>query len=262
MTAGARGRRRANDVTCMTAMSDAMAVLERHRVDRESDELAFAAVVATMRSLPPALVDVEPEVRAALAALVDGLGVDAGAVTAWSRFEDFVEHWFVLARHVVFGLRAEAIPGELERLREALGRTVHAPAVVLRREPTTAARATVLVIDDSTVVLAVLDEALRAAGYRVVTAGSFAATEAVLRHASPDVVLADVCLPDVEGDDLCARLKQRTGRLVPVILMSNLADVDLSRRATTARADAFASKRHGPDHVVSVVDALLDELVL
>jgi hypothetical protein len=54
----------------------------------------------------------------------------------------------------------------------------------------------------------------------------------------------------------------RSGTLVPVILMSNLPEVELSRRAAAVRADAFVSKRHGAAHVVGVVDALLDELVL
>lgn len=261
MSASSRDRRRANDLTCMTAMGDVMAVLERHRVDRESDEVAFDAVVATMRTLVATLVDVEPAMRAELTELVAALGRDASTVAAWTRFEDFVEHWFVLVRHVVFGMRADAIPVELARLRAELPLVVRASADGAPA-PTAAPRATVLLIDDSSVIRAVVDEALTAAGYRVCTAASFADTEAVLGRASPDVVLTDVCLPDIEGDDLCARLKMRTGRLVPVVLMSNLPELELSHRAAAARADAFVSKRHGPTHIVDVVTALLDELVL
>lgn len=260
MTTTARDRRRANDLTCMTALGDVAAVLARHRADREADEVAFGAVVTTMRALLASLVELDPAVRAELAGLVAELGDDASAVAAWTRFEDFVEHWFVLVRHVVFGLRPDAVPGELDRLRVDLRRALRSgPA---DRPPPPAARATVLVIDDSSVVLAVVEDALTAAGYRVCTAASFADTAAVFATVSPDVVLADVQLPDVEGDDLCARLKMRSGRLVPVVLMSNLPEVELSRRAAAVRADAFVSKRHGPEHVVGVVDALLDELVL
>ena len=117
MTTAHRDRRRANDLTCMTALGDVAAVLDRHRVDREADEIAFGAVVTTMRTLIASLVDLDPAVRAELAALVGELGDDASAVAAWTRFEDFVEHWFVLVRHVVFGLRPDAVPGELDRLR-------------------------------------------------------------------------------------------------------------------------------------------------
>lgn len=260
MTTAHRDRRRANDLTCMTALGDVAAVLDRHRVDREADEIAFGAVVTTMRTLIASLVDLDPAVRAELAALVGELGDDASAVAAWTRFEDFVEHWFVLVRHVVFGLRPDAVPGELDRLRVDLRRALRTPTP--GPPPAPPRRATVLVIDDSSVVLAVIADALAAAGYRVHSAVSFADTEAVFATASPDVVLADVQLPDVEGDDLCARLKMRSGTLVPVILMSNLPEVELSRRAAAVRADAFVSKRHGAAHVVGVVDALLDELVL
>lgn len=261
MTPTSRDRRRANDVTCMAALRDVLAVLDRHRLDREVDETAFAVVVGTMRTLLDALVEVEPRALGDLRRLLDDLGDDATEVVAWHRFEDFVEHWFVLVRHVVFGLRPEAVPDELTRLRAELARAIRPSP-----PPATAAagdhRATILLIDDSTVVLAVVDEALAAAGYRVHAAASFAETEALLRKVKPDLVLTDVCLPDVEGDDLCARLKARTGRLVPVVLMSNLPELELGRRAAAARADAFLSKRHGPQHVVDVVNALLDELVL
>ena len=127
MTTAHRDRRRANDLTCMTALGDVAAVLDRHRVDREADEIAFGAVVTTMRTLIASLVDLDPAVRAELAALVGELGDDASAVAAWTRFEDFVEHWFVLVRHVVFGLRPDAVPGELDRLRVDLRRALRTP---------------------------------------------------------------------------------------------------------------------------------------
>ncbi|MEZ4402363.1 MAG: response regulator [Kofleriaceae bacterium] len=258
-----RDRRLANDHVCMAALRDVQAVLDRHRLDREVDETAFAVVIGSMRTLLDALVDVDATAAAGLAGLLDELGADPTRVVAWHRFEDLVEHWFVLVRHVVFGLRPEVVPGELVRLRDELDRVLRpAPASVPVLAVAAPARATVLLIDDSAVVLAVVEAALEAAGYRVATAASFSVAEQILRKLKPDLVLTDVCLPDVEGDDVCARLKQRAGHLVPVVLMSNLPEVELARRAAAAKADAFLSKRHGPQHVVDVVDALLDELIL
>lgn len=256
-----RARRRANEVMCQAALRDVAAVLDRHRLDRESDEVAFAAVTGSLASLIERLDGLDPSVRDGVRALVQQLGTDPARVDSWARLEEFVDHWFVLVRHAVYGLAPAAVPAELAALELELAAATRSLAMATPA-PALTGRANVLVIDDSAVVLAVVESALAGAGYLVQTVGAFAEAEVVLRTWRPHVVLTDVCLPDVEGDDLCTRLKMRAGHLVPVVLMSNLPDDELARRAAAARADGFLSKRHGPDHIVAAVDALLDELVL
>lgn len=259
MTSPDRARRRANDVMCQAALRDVAAVLDRHRRDRESDEVAFAAITTTLATLCQRLDGLAPEVRAGLGAVVTGLGDDPARIVAWDLLEELVDHWFVLVRHIGFGLAASAIPGELAALTAEVARACRPRAPVAPAAP---ARANILVIDDSPVVLAVVEAALTEAGYRVQAVGAFAEAEVVLRTWRADVVLTDVCLPDVPGDDLCTRLKMRAGHLVPVVLMSNLPDDELARRAHAARADGHLSKRQGAAHIVAALDALLDELVL
>lgn len=267
MTSPDRARRRANDVMCQAALRDVAAVLDRHRRDRESDEVAFAAITATLTTLGQRLDGLAPEVRAGLGAVVAALGDDPARIAAWDLLEDLIDHWFVLVRHIGFGLAASAIPGELAALTAEVARACRprgpvAPAGSPVAPATSPGRANILVIDDSPVVLAVVEAALTEAGYRVQAVGAFAEAEVVLRTWRADVVLTDVCLPDVPGDDLCTRLKMRAGHLVPVVLMSNLPDDELARRAHAARADGHLSKRQGAALIVAALDALLDELVL
>ena len=81
-------------------------------------------------------------------------------------------------------------------------------------EPT----ATVLVVDDEPAILRALSTGLRARGYRVLSAATGElAVELVIRDA-PDVVVLDLGLPDLDGVDVCRRL--RTWSDVPIVVLS------------------------------------------
>lgn len=80
-------------------------------------------------------------------------------------------------------------------------------------------RRTVLVVDDEAGLRDLIAEALSDAGYIVCTASDgLEALEAVERE-SPDLVLADVRMPRLDGVSLLERLSQG-GHNLPVILMS------------------------------------------
>lgn len=69
-----------------------------------------------------------------------------------------------------------------------------------------------------------------------------AALEAVAKGGI-DLILLDVQMPDLDGFDVCARLKRETStRLVPVVMLTALTSVDDRVRALEAGADDFLSK--------------------
>ena len=77
---------------------------------------------------------------------------------------------------------------------------------------------TVLVVDDEPAILRALTTGLRARGYRVLSASrGEIALELVVRE-SPDVVVLDLGLPDVDGVDVCRRLRSWTD--VPIVVLS------------------------------------------
>ena len=77
---------------------------------------------------------------------------------------------------------------------------------------------TVLVVDDEPAILRALTTGLRARGYRVVSAArGEVAIELVVRE-DPDVVVLDLGLPDIDGVDVCRRL--RTWTDVPIVVLS------------------------------------------
>ena len=77
----------------------------------------------------------------------------------------------------------------------------------------------VLVIDDDPALLRVLRISLTARDYEVVVAtnGAQGITETALQ--SPDVVLLDLGLPDIDGVEVCRRIREWSQ--VPVIVLSS-----------------------------------------
>jgi CheY-like chemotaxis protein len=99
---------------------------------------------------------------------------------------------------------------------------------------------TVLVADDDNAVLEVLQIMLESSNYNVSTIADGKVLNEVRRE-KPDVLLLDVSMRQVDGRDICRRLKKsQSTRDIPVIMISASYNVDLSSRA--AGADDFIAK--------------------
>lgn len=110
----------------------------------------------------------------------------------------------------------------------------------------------VLVIDDSQIVVAVLEAELTAAGHRVRTAFDGEAGLAVAREWTPDVVFCDLKMPGLSGFEVVEALKV-IAPLTPVIIFTDSADVRSAVDAMQRGAWGYLVKGDDPD-------ALLGEL--
>lgn len=81
--------------------------------------------------------------------------------------------------------------------------------------------ATILIVDDDEYINSMLKEALKREGYAVLSA--FSGTEAlmVLQNASPDLILLDLMLPGLSGEEVIKRIAD-----IPVIVVSAKAGAD------------------------------------
>jgi putative two-component system response regulator len=105
------------------------------------------------------------------------------------------------------------------------------------------AGARVLVVDDDQGVASFLKRLLIRDGYVVEIATDGDSALKTIATFSPDVILLDVVLPDVDGLALCKRLKSETAtRLTPVILVTGLADQDKKVQGADVGADEFLTK--------------------
>jgi signal transduction histidine kinase len=110
--------------------------------------------------------------------------------------------------------------------------------------------ATILIVDDTPINLRVIVESLEGQGYRIVVATR---GEEALKRASyvqPDLILLDVMMPDLNGFEICRRLKaQPTTRDIPVIFMTSLSSVDDKVTGFSVGAIDYVTK---PLHVEEV----------
>ncbi|HYJ47861.1 MAG TPA: response regulator, partial [Pyrinomonadaceae bacterium] len=102
-------------------------------------------------------------------------------------------------------------------------------------------RPTVLVVNDDPKVLELLSVILEQEDYKVMTTGSGQTALEIASRVEPDIVISDVVMPEVDGLELCRRLKQdpRTA-YVPILLASALRTGKRSNlNALTAGADDY-----------------------
>ncbi len=103
---------------------------------------------------------------------------------------------------------------------------------------------TVMVVDDSVTTRMLNEKMLRAAGFNVVTAPNGASALERLRREPPDIVLSDVQMPELDGNDLTRRVKAdpQLAR-IPVILLTALDTPDNKAKGLAAGADAYLVKQ-------------------
>jgi two-component system, OmpR family, response regulator len=80
----------------------------------------------------------------------------------------------------------------------------------------------VLIVDDERRIREVVEYALDKGGYRVTSAADGGEALAAFERDPPDLVVLDVMLPDLDGLELCRRLRARSG--TPVLFLSARGD--------------------------------------
>ncbi|HEV3128624.1 MAG TPA: response regulator transcription factor [Solirubrobacteraceae bacterium] len=113
----------------------------------------------------------------------------------------------------------------------------------------------VLVCDDEGQILRGLRVILRDAGFTALpaTTGEEALDVAAVSH--PDAAIVDLVLPDIDGVEVCRRLREWTE--IPIIVLSAVGEEDSKVRALAAGADDYVTKPFGPRELIARLQAAL-----
>ena len=118
----------------------------------------------------------------------------------------------------------------------------------------------ILVIDDDAHVLEVLERTFAWAGARVVSAGSGAEGLRLLYEHRPHLVILDVMMPEMDGWEVCSRIRQLS--MVPIVFLSALnADEDVIRGLDCGAVD-YVVKPVGPQVLLARAQAVLRQAEL
>jgi two-component system sensor histidine kinase/response regulator len=104
-------------------------------------------------------------------------------------------------------------------------------------------RPLVLIVDDDAGARHTLEALLFQEGYELAFAASGKETLAFLESRTPDVILLDIMMPEMDGLEVCRRIKSKGAwRHIPVILVTALESKEDLVRGLDAGADEFLSK--------------------
>lgn len=113
----------------------------------------------------------------------------------------------------------------------------------------------VLLVDDEVSLQRTMAPLLRSRGYDVVVAGTGGEALLALERDPADLVVLDLGLPDMDGLDVCRRIRLR--RDVPIVVLSARGAEKDKVQALDDGADDYVTKPFGPEELLARVRAAL-----
>jgi two-component system, OmpR family, KDP operon response regulator KdpE len=113
-----------------------------------------------------------------------------------------------------------------------------------------------LIVEDEPQIVAFLRKGLRDAGYEVEHTHSGAEGLAAARQVDVDLVVLDLCLPDLDGTEVLRRLRAG-GSHVPVIVLTARGDTADRVQGLDQGADDYLTKPFGMEELLARIRAAL-----
>jgi two-component system KDP operon response regulator KdpE len=117
----------------------------------------------------------------------------------------------------------------------------------------------ILIVDDEPNIIGTVAPLLRGRGYEVFSAMSGRAGVESVERDKPDLVILDLGLPDMDGVDVCAAIRQSSA--APILVLSARGGEGDKVRALDAGADDYVTKPFGSRELLARVRAALRRAV-
>jgi two-component system response regulator MprA len=114
----------------------------------------------------------------------------------------------------------------------------------------------ILVVDDDLAVCRSIDRALRLEGYEVDTVASGGEALQAVASTSPDALVLDLQLPDLDGLAVCRRIRE-SGDDIPILMLTARHGIDDRVQGLDAGADDYLVKPFALEELLARLRALL-----
>jgi excisionase family DNA binding protein len=131
-------------------------------------------------------------------------------------------------------------------------------AFLERSGPGAGSEPVVLIVDDDERLREYIRVNLETEGYEVREAASAEEGLRVLEERTPDLVLLDVMMPEVDGWEMLRRVQERHGvGTIPVVMFSGKVDKEAAGQAASRGAQGFIGKPFDPKELIDQTKQLL-----
>jgi two-component system KDP operon response regulator KdpE len=113
----------------------------------------------------------------------------------------------------------------------------------------------ILVVDDESQITRVLRTSLSSHGYDIRVANDGETALEIMKDWVPDLVITDLAMPNMDGLELCRRLRAKTQ--IPIIVLSVRGEEQTKVKALDAGADDYVTKPFGIEELLARVRANL-----
>src|SRR5205823_109562 len=113
----------------------------------------------------------------------------------------------------------------------------------------------ILVVDDEPQITRVLRTSLSSQGYDIRIANDGETALEILKDWAADLVITDLSMPNMDGLELCRRLRAKSQ--VPIVVLSVKGEERTKVRALDAGADDYVTKPFGMNELLARVRANL-----
>ena len=120
-------------------------------------------------------------------------------------------------------------------------------------------RARILLVDDEVSIQRAVGPLLRSRGYDVDCAGTGAEALKLAADRTPDLIVLDLGLPDIDGTEVCRRIRER--QKVPIIVLSARGAEADKVNALDLGADDYVTKPFGPEELLARIRVALRRMM-
>src|SRR5215470_796110 len=113
----------------------------------------------------------------------------------------------------------------------------------------------ILVVDDEPQITRVLRTSLSSQGYDLRVANDGETALEIMKDWAPDLVITDLSMPNMDGLELCRRLRKTSK--VPIVVLSVRGEERTKVQALDAGADDYVTKPFGIEELLARVRAAL-----